>query len=83
MCSVTAGRNPAEKKKKGKPGAQEHGKDKKETQMQKVGRAAGRKEKNRLKGEAQTEGGNGKERPEGVGRIIQVEWGKKGVAGNE
>lgn len=58
---------PCRKKKKGKPGAQEHGKDKKETQMQKVGRAAGRKEENRLKGEAQTEEGNGKERSE-VGR---------------
>lgn len=33
--------------------------------MQEVGRAAGRKEKNRLKREAQTEGGNEKERLEG------------------
>lgn len=63
LCSVTAGRNTAEKKDKLR--GQEHGKDKKQTQMQKVGRAAGRKEKNRLKREAQTEGGNGKEGPEG------------------
>lgn len=52
-------------RKKDKPCGQEHGKDKKQTQMQKVGRAAGRKEKNRLKREAQTEGGNEKERLEG------------------